>query len=69
MSWIGAIPAIPLAGFLALAVIGRRIPAWATAVIGAGSVGLAFVAAAAAAVLFWTSPPAGAAVTVVLWQW
>jgi NADH-quinone oxidoreductase subunit L len=69
LSWTWCIPALPLAGFLVLAVFGGRIPKGATAAVGAGSVGLSFVAAAAAAALFMASPPADSSLTFVLWQW
>ena len=38
---IWLIPALPTAGFLVLALVGARFPRRMTAVIGAGSVGLA----------------------------
>jgi NADH-quinone oxidoreductase subunit L len=69
LSWTWCIPALPLAGFLVLAVFGGRIPKGATAAVGAGSVGLSFVAAAIASAMFVASPPTGGSVTFVLWQW
>ncbi len=69
LSWIWCIPALPLAGFLVLAVFGGRLSRTLTAVIGAGSVGLSFVAAAAASALFVSYPPAGSSFTLLLWQW
>jgi NADH-quinone oxidoreductase subunit L len=69
LSWIWIVPALPLAGFLLLAVFGGRLPRALSAVIGAGSVGLALVAAATAAVQFASAPPPGNAFTLVLWQW
>ncbi len=69
LSWIWCIPALPLAGFLVLAVFGGRLTRTMTAVIGAGSVGLSFGAAAAASALFITYPPAGSSFTLLLWQW
>ncbi|HEY9595497.1 MAG TPA: NADH-quinone oxidoreductase subunit L [Spirochaetia bacterium] len=69
LSWIWCVPALPLLGFLLLAVFGRRLGRGASAAVGAGSVGLALVAAAAAAVEFVTSPPAGGSITLTLWQW
>ena len=69
LSWIWCIPALPFAGFLALAIGGGRFAKGISAVIGAGSVGLAFVAAAVASALFASSPPASGAYTLVLWQW
>jgi NADH-quinone oxidoreductase subunit L len=69
LNWIWAIPALPLAGFLALSVFGGRISRGAAAAVGAGSVGLSFAAAAAASIMFMLSPPPGASFTLVLWQW
>ncbi len=69
LSWIWCIPALPLAGFLVLAVLGGRLSRTLTAVIGAGSVGLSLAAAAAASALFAAYPPAGSSYTLLLWQW
>jgi len=69
LSWIWCIPALPFAGFLVLAVFGGRLSRTLTAVIGAGSVGLSFLAAAAASALFVSYPPAGSSYTLLLWQW
>src|SRR5208337_2981624 len=69
LSWIWCIPALPFAGFLVLAVFGRRFSRTLTAVIGAGSVGLSFLATAAAGALFVSYPPAGSTYTLLLWQW
>jgi len=69
LSWIWCIPALPFAGFLVLAVFGGRLSRTLTAVIGAGSVGLSFLAAAAASALFVSYPPAGSSFTLLLWQW
>jgi NADH-quinone oxidoreductase subunit L len=69
LSWIWIVPALPLAGFLLLAVFGRAFPRWLSAMVGAGSVGLALAAAAATALQFLSSPPAGNSFTLVLWQW
>ncbi len=69
LSWTWCIPALPLAGFLVLAIFGGRFPRGATAAVGAGSVGLSFAAAAAAGAMFMVSPPAGGSFTFALWQW
>jgi NADH-quinone oxidoreductase subunit L len=69
LSWTWCIPALPLLGFLVLAIFGGRIPKGATAAVGAGSVGLSFVAAATASAMFMSAPPAGGSFTFVLWQW
>jgi NADH-quinone oxidoreductase subunit L len=69
VSWIWCIPAFPLAGFLVLAVLGRRFPRALSAAVGAGSVGLSLAAASIAGVLFVLAPPAGNSYTLLLWQW
>src|SRR5271157_5895614 len=69
LSWTWCVPALPLAGFLVLAIFAGRFPRGATAAVGAGSVGLSFAAAAAAGAMFMVSPPAGGSFTFVLWQW
>ena len=69
MSWIWLVPALPLLGFLVLAVLGRRMPAPAVAAVGSGSVGLSMLVAVSAVWSFWVSPPAGGSVTYTLWEW
>jgi NADH-quinone oxidoreductase subunit L len=63
------IPALPLLGFLILAVFGGRMPRRMAAVIGVGSVGLSAVTAICVAVSFMASPPPGHAYELVLWRW
>jgi len=69
MSWMWLIPALPLLGFLILAILGRRMHAAVVVAVGTGSVGLSMFAAAAAVWMFWISPPAGGSVTLTLWEW
>ncbi|HTP59054.1 MAG TPA: NADH-quinone oxidoreductase subunit L, partial [Spirochaetia bacterium] len=69
MSLIWLVPALPLFGFLVLAILGRRMPAPAVAAVGNGSVGLSTLVALSAVGSFWVSPPAGASVTYTLWEW
>jgi NADH-quinone oxidoreductase subunit L len=69
LSWIWCIPVFPFLGFLLLAIFGGRLRRGVSAVIGAGSVGLALVAAAGTAASFVTAPPAGGSFTLTLWQW
>ncbi len=59
MSWIWVIPALPLLGFLILAVLGGRMHPAGVAAVGTGSVGLSMLAAIFAVWTFWISPPAG----------
>jgi NADH-quinone oxidoreductase subunit L len=61
---VALIPALPLAGFLILA-LGRRLPARAVALVATAAVGASM--AAAIAVAF--SLPAGGSFTHVCWQW
>jgi len=63
------IPALPLAGFLALAVRGRHFSKTAVAFIGAGSVGLSAAVAIILAASFFVSPPPDHAFTQTLWKW
>ena len=63
------VPALPFAGFAALALFGRRLPRDAIAAVGAGSVGLSTAAAGLVAFRFIAWPPPGEAWTQVLWSW
>jgi NADH-quinone oxidoreductase subunit L len=62
-------PALPLAGFLILALAGSRLSRRAIAGIGAGSIGLSAAVAAAIGFRFVTAPPPGYAYTQTLWTW
>jgi NADH-quinone oxidoreductase subunit L len=73
LHWLWLIPALPFAGFVLLFVTGGRLPARATAAIGAGSTGIAAALALAIAHSFLThsflrSSPA-TAYGEVLWRW
>jgi NADH-quinone oxidoreductase subunit L len=63
------IPALPFAGFLILAIMGRRLSKSMVALVGAGSVGLAALLAVFIAIAFVTAPPQGKAFTQALWTW
>jgi NADH-quinone oxidoreductase subunit L len=63
------VPAIPLAGFVALALLGSRLTARQTAAIGAGSIGCSAVVAIILSAAFLVSPPPGGSYTQVLWTW
>jgi NADH-quinone oxidoreductase subunit L len=71
--WLWLIPALPLAGFAALALagrrLGRRLGRRAPAVIGAGTAGAAAALCAMIAVRFFESPPPGRAFAETLWTW
>jgi NADH-quinone oxidoreductase subunit L len=63
------IPALPLAGFLILALGGGRLSRGAAAVLGVGSVGLAAVLTLWAIFAFLAAPPEQGALTQNVWQW
>ena len=63
------VPALPLAGFVLLALLGRRWPRAAAAAIGTGSVGISAILAIAIAVRFIPALPEKSSYTQVLWQW
>ncbi|MEW6530708.1 MAG: NADH-quinone oxidoreductase subunit L [Thermodesulfobacteriota bacterium] len=63
------IPALPLAGFIVLALLGGVLAKRAVALVGAGSVGAAAIVSMGAAVEFISAPPPANSVTQVLWAW
>jgi NADH-quinone oxidoreductase subunit L len=63
------IPSLPFAGFLILALSGRRLPGRTAAFIGVGSVGLSAVVAFIVGFSFISSPPPGYSYTQILWTW
>jgi len=63
------IPALPLAGFLVLAVRGSHFSKTALAFIGAGSVGLSAAVAILVGASFFIAPPPDHAFTQTLWIW
>ena len=65
---VALIPALPLAGFLAL-VVGARMPRRAAAVVGVGSAGAAAVVALAVGWTFIASPPPDHVYVQTVWQW
>jgi NADH-quinone oxidoreductase subunit L len=69
LSLLWIIPALPLAGFLSLALSGGRLSRTEVARIGAGSIGLSALTAIAIAIQFLSSPPQGHAYTQRLWTW
>ncbi len=69
MNYLYLIPALPFAGFLVLALLGRRMSRAAVASTGVGSVGLSAVLTIIAGIEFMTAPPANHAVTRTLWTW
>jgi NADH-quinone oxidoreductase subunit L len=69
LNWLWVAPTLPLAGFLVLALFGRRFPHWAVAWIGAGSVGLAAVFCALIGWAFVTTMPPDGSFSLTLWTW
>jgi NADH-quinone oxidoreductase subunit L len=69
MNLLWLIPAFPLAGFLALALLGSRFPRGTVATVGVGSVGLSAITALAVGFSFIGSPPPGNAYSQVLFSW
>jgi NADH-quinone oxidoreductase subunit L len=65
--WI--IPALPFAGFLILALFGRHLTKTATALIGAGSVGLSAILTIIIGITYITSPPVNFVYNQTLWTW
>ncbi|MCL4535096.1 MAG: NADH-quinone oxidoreductase subunit L [Bacteroidetes bacterium] len=63
------VPALPFAGFVLLALSGRRLPDRWVPFIGVGSVGLSLLAAVLVATSFLAAPPPGYAYSQTLWTW
>jgi NADH-quinone oxidoreductase subunit L len=64
------IPALPFAGSLFLALLGRRLPHWAIGSIGTGSVGIsALITGLVAADCIVWAPANGLRYTQTLWRW
>lgn len=69
LEWLWLIPALPYAGFLALALSGSRLTRKAVAVIGVGTIGLSGFITLLAGADFLNGPLDGHAYTQVLWTW
>jgi NADH-quinone oxidoreductase subunit L len=63
------IPALPFAGFLVLALVGRRLSKATIVLVGVGSVGLSAILTCLVGLRFITVSPVGHAVTQTLWTW
>jgi NADH-quinone oxidoreductase subunit L len=63
------IPAIPLAGFLVLALLGRSLSKKVIAYVGVGSAGISALLAVSMTIEFLGNPPQGHAFTQTLWTW
>ncbi len=70
LPFLWLIPALPLAGFLILALSGnRRLPHAFTSLVGVGSVGLSALLTVLLGAEFLISPPAGSAYAQTIWPW
>jgi len=67
LAWIGLLPALPFAGFLALVLTGGNLPKRIAGIIGVGSIGLAFLLALAISIEFLGSGAESHVST--LWVW
>jgi NADH-quinone oxidoreductase subunit L len=65
--WV--IPALPLGGFLTLALIGPRLSRPTVACVAVGTVGLVALLSLLMAVSFISAPPSGYAYSQTLWEW
>src|SRR3990172_1286107 len=63
------IPAPPFAGFLVLALAGRRLTKPLISIVGVGSVGISALLSGVTALEFIANPPQGSAFTQSLWTW
>jgi NADH-quinone oxidoreductase subunit L len=68
-TYIAFIPAIPLLGFLALAIFGPKLNRKIVGYIGAGSVGIAALLTFIAGIGFLKSLPQVKSYSVVVWEW
>src|SRR5512143_1776547 len=68
-SYLYLIPSLPFAGFIVLALLGRRLRKATVALVGAGSVGTSALLVVLAAVGFVIEPPEGNAISQTLWTW
>jgi NADH-quinone oxidoreductase subunit L len=68
-SFLWLVPALPLAGFVILALFGRLFPRKVTAAVGVGSVALSAVVALLVAADFLLSPPPDHTYVAAFWTW
>lgn len=67
MLWL--IPALPLLGFLILALFGNKLPTRLVPIIGAGVIGVSAVLVIIMGIGFINNPPAGGVIEQHLWTW
>lgn len=68
-SLIWLIPALPLLGFLTLALFGKKLSQTMAVLVGAGSVSVSAILTIVIGIGFISSPPAGGAYASNLWEW
>ncbi|HQZ38500.1 MAG TPA: NADH-quinone oxidoreductase subunit L [Vicinamibacterales bacterium] len=69
LDWLWLVPAMPVAGFLILAVVGARLHRRAVATVGVGSIAIATVIAFVVGARLVSLPPADRVFTQMLWTW
>ncbi len=69
LSLLWLVPALPLAGFIVIAIGGRRLPPRAVTLVGVGSVGLSAVIAILISATYYWLAPEGTTYTQTLWEW
>jgi NADH-quinone oxidoreductase subunit L len=67
--YVALIPAIPLLGFLILALFGQKLTRKTTGIIGAGSIGIVALLTFIVAIGFFKSLPQVKSYSVVVWEW
>ena len=68
-TFIALIPAIPLLGFLVLALFGHKLTRKVSGIIGAGSIGIVALFTFIIAIGFFKSLPQVKSYSVVVWEW
>jgi NADH-quinone oxidoreductase subunit L len=68
-SLLWLVPTLPFAGFVTLALLGRRYPHKVTAAVGVGSVALSAAVALLISINFLFSPPPNHTYVEVFWTW
>lgn len=69
LSLLWLIPALPFAGFLILALAGKKIGRTISAFVGVGSVGISAILTFIVGISFISSPPETFAFNITLWEW
>ncbi|MCC7241754.1 MAG: NADH-quinone oxidoreductase subunit L, partial [Acidobacteria bacterium] len=69
LDWLWLVPAVPVAGFLILAVVGARLHRRAVATVGVGSIAIATAIAFLVGARLVSLPSADRVFTQTLWTW